>query len=39
MTNQFPIGQKISLPGHFNEPVVLEAVREIFGGYELQVRL
>ena len=39
MNNQFPIGQKINLPGHFNEPVILEAVRDIFGGYELQVRL
>jgi len=35
----FPLGQKINLPGHFNEPVVLEAVREIVGGYEFQVRL
>lgn len=35
----FPIGQKINLPGHFNEPVVLEAVREIVGGFEFQVRL
>jgi len=39
MSSLFPIGQKINLPGHFNEPVVLETVREIFGGYELQVRL
>ena len=39
MTSQFPIGQKINLPGHFNEPMILEAIREIFGGYELQVRL
>jgi hypothetical protein len=39
MNNRFPIGQKINLAGHFNEPVILEAVREIFGGYELQVRL
>lgn len=35
----FPIGQKINLPSHFNEPVVLEAAREMPGGYELQVRL
>ena len=35
----FPIGQKINLPGHFNGPVVLEAVREIVGGFEFQVRL
>ena len=39
MNNQFPIGQKINLPGHFNEPVILEAIREIFDGFELQVRL
>ncbi|GAG91894.1 unnamed protein product [marine sediment metagenome] len=39
MTSQFPIDQKINLPGHFNEPVTLEAIREIFGGFELQVRL
>ena len=39
MNNRFPIGQKINLSGHFNEPVILEAVRKIFGGYELQVRL
>ena len=35
----FPIGQRISLPGHFPEPVVLEAVRSIGAGYELRVRL
>jgi superfamily II DNA or RNA helicase len=35
----FPIGQKISLPGHFDEPVTLEGVREITGGFELRVRL
>ena len=39
MNSKFPIGQKINLSGHFNEPVILESVREIFGGYELQVRL
>ena len=39
MSNEFPLGQKINLPGHFNEPLILEAVREIIGGYELQVRL
>src|SRR5207249_8074535 len=37
--NQFPIGQKISLPGHFPEPVMLEAVRPIGAGYECRVRL
>lgn len=39
MSSQFPIGKKIHLSGHFNEPVILEAIREIFGGFELQVRL
>jgi len=39
MPDNFPIGQKINLPGHFNEPVILEAIREIFDGFELQVRL
>jgi len=37
--DQFPIGQRISLPGHFPEPVVLEAVRPIGAGYECRVRL
>jgi superfamily II DNA or RNA helicase len=35
----FPIGQKVNLPGHFNELVTLEGVREITGGFELRVRL
>ena len=35
----FPIGQRINLPGHFPEPVVLEAVRPIGTGYECRVRL
>jgi superfamily II DNA or RNA helicase len=39
MPSIFPIGQKISLPGHFNERVTLEGVREIAGGFELRVRL
>ncbi|MBI4284865.1 MAG: helicase, partial [Chloroflexi bacterium] len=37
--DQFPIGQRISLPGHFPEPVVLESVRPIGSGYECRVRL
>jgi hypothetical protein len=37
--NQFPIGQRVSLPGHFPEPVVLEAVRPIGSGFECRVRL
>jgi len=36
---QFPIGQRINLPGHFPEPVVLEAVRSIGEGFECPVRL
>lgn len=39
MDSNFPIGKKINLSGYFNEPVILEAVREIYGGYEFQVRL
>jgi hypothetical protein len=35
----FPIGQRVKLPGHFPEPVVLEAVRPIGAGYECRVRL
>jgi superfamily II DNA or RNA helicase len=37
--NQFPIGQRVNLPGHFPEPVVLEGVRPIGSGYECRVRL
>ena len=36
---RFPIGQRINLPGHFPEPVVLESVRPIGNGYECRVRL
>lgn len=32
------IGQKITLLGHFNEPVLIEAVRPIGTGFELRVR-
>lgn len=39
MQESFPIGQKIYLPGHFQEPVILEAVRSIGVGYECRVRL
>ena len=35
----FPIGQRIALPGHFPEPVVLESVRSLGAGYECRVRL
>lgn len=37
--NQFPIGQRVNLPGHFSEPVVLEGVRSIGQGFECRVRL
>ena len=37
--DNFPIGQRISLPGHFPESVVLESVRSIGSGYECRVRL
>ena len=36
---RFPLGQRIALPGHFAEPVVLEAVRSLGSGYECRVRL
>ena len=36
---QFPIGRRISLPGHFAEPVVLESVRPLGEGHECRVRL
>ncbi|MBN2294222.1 MAG: DEAD/DEAH box helicase family protein [Pirellulales bacterium] len=36
---QFPIGRRISLPGHFAESVVLEAVRLLGEGCECRVRL
>jgi hypothetical protein len=35
----FPIGQRVTFAGHFNEPVVLEAVRPLGNGYECRVRL
>ncbi|MBI2625659.1 hypothetical protein HYW68_01260 [Candidatus Parcubacteria bacterium] len=35
----FPIGQRIELPGHFPGPVVLESVRPIGAGFECRVRL
>src|SRR5437879_5767010 len=36
---QFPIGRRIDLPGHFAEPVVLESVRALGDGFECRVRL
>jgi SNF2-related domain len=36
---QFPIGRRIDLPGHFAAPVVLESVRALGDGFECRVRL
>lgn len=36
---KFPIGQRVTLPGHFLEPVTLEGIRFIGCGYECRVRL
>lgn len=38
-TNEHPVGQRILLPGHFPEPVVLESVHSLGTGYECRVRL
>jgi hypothetical protein len=38
-SDQFPIGERVTLPGHFHGPVVLEAVRQIGSGFECRVRL
>src|SRR2546428_2490206 len=37
--DKFPLGQRITLPGHFLEPVTLETIRFIGSGYECRVRL
>ncbi|MCL5669686.1 MAG: SNF2-related protein [Acidobacteria bacterium] len=37
--DNFPIGQRITLPGHFVQSVTLEAVRRIGSSYECRVRL
>jgi superfamily II DNA or RNA helicase len=36
---EYPIGQKVDLPGHFAEPVVIEGVRPLGSGFECRVRL
>jgi hypothetical protein len=36
---QFPIGRRIHIPGHFAEPVVLESVRALGEGFECRIRL
>lgn len=38
-SKDFPIGQRVTLPGHFLTPVTLEGVRAIGSGYECRVRL
>ena len=37
--DRFPVGQRVSLPGHFLEPVTREGIRLIGSGYECRVRL
>ena len=39
VTANLPIGLQVSLPGHFNVPVVLEAARPLGKGFECRVRL
>jgi superfamily II DNA or RNA helicase len=39
LPEKFPIGQRVSLPGHFLDPVTLEGIRFIGSGYECRVRL
>jgi predicted HTH transcriptional regulator len=36
---QLPIGQQVSLPGHFDLPVTLESARPLAKGFECRVRL
>src|SRR5271165_5178210 len=36
---KFPLGQRVTLPGHFLGPVTLEGIRFIGSGYECRVRL
>jgi hypothetical protein len=36
---QLPIGQQVSLPGHFDLPVTLESARPLGKGFECRVRL
>jgi superfamily II DNA or RNA helicase len=38
-TEKFPLGQRVTLAGHFLEPVTLESIRFIGSGYECRVRL
>jgi hypothetical protein len=36
---QLPIGQQVSLLGHFHSPAVLNAARPLAKGFEYRVRL
>ena len=38
-TSRLPIGQKIRLPGHFDQAVILEGARGLGKGFEFRVRL
>src|SRR5216683_4100187 len=38
-SSKLPIGQKVMLPGHFDQPVTLEGVRPLGRGLECRVRL
>ena len=38
-SSRFPIGQKVMLPGHFEQAVTLEGVRPLGRGFECRVRL
>jgi hypothetical protein len=37
--SELPIGKQISLSGHFDVPVILEAARPLGKGFECRVRL
>jgi hypothetical protein len=37
--SDLPTGKQISLPGHFDLPVILEAARPLGKGFECRVRL
>ena len=38
-TQKLPIGQQVSLPGHFDVRVTLEAARPLAKGFECRVRM
>lgn len=39
VNHEFPLGQRITLEGHFDQPVILEEVRPLGNGFECRVRL